>query len=74
MKHLGIDISVKNKPVLDPQFIPMGLFNKAFLATAKKPISVAVERENGQVATVHTFIHGTAEMAQADIYYIDRLV
>jgi len=74
MKHLGIDISVKNKPVLDPQFIPMGLFNKAFLATAKKPISVAVERENGQVATVHTFIHGTADMAQADIYYIDRLV
>ena len=74
MKHLGIEISVTNKPVLDPQFIPMGLWNKAFLKTAKKPISVAVERENGQVATVHTFIHGTPDMAQADIYYIDRLV
>jgi predicted NBD/HSP70 family sugar kinase len=74
MKHLGIDISLKNTPVLDPQFIPMGLFNKAFLKTAKKPVSVAVERENGQVATVHTFIHGTAEMAEADTYYIDRLV
>ena len=74
MKHLGIDISLKNTPVLDPQFIPMGLFNKAFLKTAKKPVSVAVERENGQVATVYTFIHGTAEMAEADTYYIDRLV
>ena len=74
MKHLGIDISVKNTPVLDPAFIPMGLFNKAFLQTAKKPVSVAVERENGQVATVHTFIHGTEEMAAADTYYIDRLV
>jgi len=74
MKHLGVEISVKNKPVLDPRFIPMGLWNKAFLAAAKKPVSVAVERENGQVATVHTFICGTPEMAQADIYYIDRLV
>ena len=74
MKHFGIAVSVKNKPVLDLQFIPMGLFNKAFLKTAKKPISVAVERENGQVAAVHTFIHGTPEMAEADTYYIDRLV
>ena len=74
MKHLGVEISVKNQPVLDPSFIPMGLFNEAFLKTAKKPVSVAVERENGQVATVHTFIHGTEEMAQADTYYIDRLV
>ena len=74
MKHLGIEISLKNAPLLDPRFIPMGLFNKAFLKTAKKPVSVAVERENGQVATVHTFIHGTAEMAAADTYYMDRLV
>ena len=74
MKHLGIEIAVKNQPVLDPAFIPMGLFNKAFLKTAKMPVSVAVEREEGQFATVHTFIHGTAEMKQADIYYIDRLI
>ena len=74
MKHFGIEISLKNAPLLDPQFIPMGLFNKAFLQTAKKPVSLAVERENGQVATVHTYIHGTAEMAEADAYYMDRLV
>ena len=74
MKHLGIEVEVKNIPVLDPAFIPMGLFNKAFLKNAKKPISVAVEREEGQVAAVHTFIHGTHDMQQADIYYIDRLV
>ena len=74
MEHLGIHFSVKNLPVLDPGFIPMGLFNKAFLRTAKKPVSVAVEREEGQVATVHTFIHGTPEMEKADMYYMDRLV
>lgn len=74
MQHLGVDISVKNCPVLDPQLIPMGLFNKAFLKTAKQPVSLAVERENGQIAAVNTFIHGTEAMAKADIYYIDRLV
>ena len=74
MNFLGIHIPVKNQPTLDPAFIPMGLFNKAFLKTAKKPFSLAVERENGQMATVHTFLQGTEELADADIYYADRLV
>ena len=74
MKHLGVDIPVINQPLLDPGFIPMGLFNQAFLKTARKPLSIAVERENGQVAVVNTFIHGTEEMAAADAYYVDRLV
>lgn len=74
MKYLGIEINVKNTPALDSAFIPMGLFNKAFLKTAKKPVDVAVERENGQVAVVRTYIHGTKEMAAADTYYVDRLV
>lgn len=74
MNHLGIEIFVKNKPVLDPEFMPIGLFNRAFLSNAKKPISLAVERSNGQVASVHTCIYGTKEMAAADAYYADRLV
>ena len=74
MKHLGIELSVKNIPELDPGFIPIGLFNQAFLKTAAKPISIAVERSCGQIARVDTFIHGTAEMAEADAYYADRLV
>lgn len=74
MNHLGIQIDVQNKPVLDPEFMPIGLFNRAFLKDAKKPVSFAVERSNGQMATVHTFIHGTEEMAKADAYYADRLI
>ena len=74
MNHLSVAFTVKNKPVLDPEFMPIGLFNKAFLRNAKKPVSFAVERANGQIATVHTFIHGTKEMADADRYYADRLV
>ena len=74
MKHLGIEIPVKNTPVLDSAFIPIGLFNRAFLKTAKKPVSFALERSGGQVAVCHTYIHGTPEMAEADAYYADRLV
>ena len=74
MEYLGVAFQVKNKPVLDPEFIPMGVFNKAFLEGAAKPVSFALERSNGQVAVCKTFLHGTGEMAQADAYYADRLV
>lgn len=74
MNHLGIEVSVRNKPELDPEFMPIGLFNRSFLSSAGKPVSFAVERANGQMAAVHTRIHGTEEMAEADIYYADRLI
>ncbi len=74
MERYGISVQVKNKPSLDPEFMPILKFNRAFLETAKKPVSIALERSGGQVAVCDTFIHGTPEMRQADQYYIDRLV
>lgn len=74
MNQYGIQFDVMNRPSLDPEFMPILKFNSAFLQTAKKPVSFAVERSGGQVAVSHTFVHGTPEMAQADAYYADRLV
>lgn len=74
MQLYGINIDVKNKPVLDEGFIPVLKFNRAYLSGATKPVSVAIERADGQVATVHTKIYGTDEMKEADNYYINRLV
>ena len=74
MKHLGIDVSVKHLPPLDPEFIPLGRFNEAFLKDAKEPFDVAVERSNGQVAQYRTFVHGTPDLFEADVYYIDRII
>ena len=74
MNQYGIQFEVKNKPSLDPEFMPILKFNRAFLETAKKPVSIALERSGGQVAVCDTFIHGTPEMAAADRYYIDRLL
>jgi predicted NBD/HSP70 family sugar kinase len=74
MKYLGIDVPLKHVPELDPDFIPLVQFNRAFLKDAKKPVGVAVERSNGQIAVFPTYIHGTPDMAQADSYYIRRCV
>ena len=74
MNRYGIKVSLKNIPELDPDFYPLQRFNDAFLADARKPIGIAVERAGGQMASVRTFIHGTTEMADADRYYIERLV
>lgn len=74
MDLYGIHIPMNDHPLLDPGFIPLGLYNRAFLADATKPLGVAVERAEGQIARVDTRIHGTPEYAAADRYYLDRLV
>ena len=74
MNLYGIEVSLKNRPELDPSFFPLQRFNEAFLVDAKKPVGIAVERAEGQMASVQTFIHGTPEMRDADRYYIERLV
>ncbi len=74
MNRYGIEIEVKNAPKLDPEFMPILKYNRSFLHTAKKPVGIAVERADGQMAACHTFVHGTPEMAEADHYYVNRLV
>ena len=63
---------MKNTPVLDPGFIPMSLFRKEFLACAKKPVSICVERNDGLRAVYDTFV--TGDDRAADRFYIERTV
>ena len=74
MNFMGVTVSVDHVPELDPLFIPLGKFNQAFLSGAKKPLDIALERANGQVAVYRTFIHGTPEMQDADRYYVRRMM
>ena len=74
MNCYGVSVNLKNIPELDPEFTPLFKFNEAFLKDATKPVSIAVERADGQMAACHTKIHEEAEMTQANHYYIDRLV
>ena len=74
MELYNISVDIKNKPVLDPDFAPILRFNQEFEKNATKPVSIAVERADGQMATCHTKIYETADMKEANCYYIDRLV
>ena len=74
MNCYGIELSPRRLPPLDPDYTPLYLFNRAFLREAHKPLGIAVERSGGQIAVYDTKIHGTPEFAQADRYYVDRLV
>mgnify|MGYP003303711652 CR=1 FL=1 len=62
MERYGISVNLKNIPELDPDFMPLARYNEAFLENATKPISIAVERADGQMAACHTKIHESAEM------------
>ena len=74
MNLCGIDIDVKHLPELEPGFIPLQKFNETFLKTATVPFSLALERNDKQIAVISTFIHADEAHAEADMYYIDRLV
>lgn len=73
MNYLGIDCNIKNAPKLDPGFIPFGVWMREYLAEAKQPISVAVEREDGLISVRKSFIRGGA-FHDADLRYVERLV
>ena len=74
MQYLGVQFDMKHVPVLDPGFIPFGVWMESYLKDAKHPVAIAVERDNGRVSVRHTFIHGTPEMAEADYRYVERIV
>lgn len=74
MEFLNVNIPIKNKPVLDETFVPLGLFFKHFNENATKPVVIAVERTNGLIGRYDAKIFGTEDMKEADCYYIDRLV
>ena len=73
MIFCGLEIKIKNKPELDPDFIPINRFNEVFLKTADKPISLAIERGDNQVSVIETRVHDDFAFAEADGYYLERL-
>ena len=74
MQYLGVSYEMKHIPTLDPEFIPFGVWADAYGKDAKKPLSIAVERDQGHISVRHTSIHGTPEMAEADYRFVERYV
>ncbi len=59
------------KPVLDPNFMPARVWNDEFLKTADRPFSIAVEREDGLVFRVDTFL---GDNENKNNFYVERKV
>ncbi len=59
------------KPILDNDFMPAIIYNREFLKKAKKPFSVAVEREDGLVYRKDTFL---TEDFDENCFYVERLI
>ncbi len=72
MEYLGISYNLKHTPTLDPDFIPFGVWSEAYLKNATVPISIAIERNDGNISVRHTKIYGTAAIAEADYRYVER--
>ena len=74
MNHCGIRVDIKNKPELDPDFIPLHRFNEEFLKTATAPFSFAIRRNDEQISVKSTFVRNGDAHKDANRYYIERLV
>ncbi len=68
MLYLGVSYEINHIPVSDPEFIPFGVWTKDYMKDANKPVAIAIEREKGYTYVHHTYIHGTAQMYEADYY------
>ena len=64
MRLHNIEIPVRNLPTVDPGFIPLGLYMDAFLKEASKPVSVAIERENGNISVKCKFADEFRKIAE----------
>ena len=59
------------KPILDDSFVPAVYFNRDFLSTAKRPFSIAVEREDGLVYRRDTML---GDDTAQNCLYAERLI
>lgn len=74
MQYLNVSYTVKNTPELEPTFVPFEKWIAAYEKEAKKPLRIALTRNNGLVSVYETKICGTERMHGADVRYVERLV
>ena len=73
MQYLGIEAALKNQPLLDPAFIPFGVWRREYEKEASRPFALAVERDHGAVSVFETKLR-SAEFAEANVRFVERFV
>lgn len=74
MELYGIDVEIKNKPVLEDGFIPALCWNKAYLSQAREPFVVAITGGEERCMVYRTRLRNTKDSLEADRFYANRLV
>ncbi|NLJ79595.1 MAG: ROK family protein [Firmicutes bacterium] len=72
----------KMAPLLDPDFLPAALWNRAFLKAVEEsgrgvPLAIGLERDGGQVAVYKTRLFPSGQEKnwdRANFFYVERLV
>ena len=70
--YLGVPCAVKNRPALDAAYLPFAPWRDAYLKEAHRPVRIAVERQDGQVAVFDTRLRGVTD--PADLRFLERTV
>lgn len=74
MELYGIEVELKNIPPLEPDFVPIMLWTKEYLAEARDAFAVAITGENGRRAVTRTRIRNDGKHQEADRFYVRHLV
>ena len=74
MKVGNISVKVKSSPVLEKEFVPMGLYMDAFEKKATEPFAIAVYRENGNVSVYDTRIIADGKYFEDNCRYAERVL
>lgn len=69
---LGVPCAMKNRPALDAAYLPFAPWRDAYLKEAHRPVRIAVERQDGQVAVFDTRLRGVTD--PADLRFLERTV
>lgn len=70
--YLGVPCAMKNRPALDAAYLPFAPWRDAYLKEAHRPVRIAVERQDGQVAVFDTRLRGVTD--PADLRFLERTV
>ena len=73
MNYLGIDLNIRNLPVFDQDFIPMGPWMIEYEKEATRPVGIAIEREEGKVTVFETKLRD-ASFEEANLRYLERYI
>lgn len=74
MELFGIEANVNTVPALEEDFIPVLLWNKAYLAKARESFVIAVADSTGQRIVHRTRIRNDGTSLAADKFFVDRLL